>query len=206
MMKNVTLSALLIMAVIFAGSCSKDDDKNPSPEPTPQTVTVIKDLPADPVVEDPDGGRPSGGTGEFTLFRFSDSSIVEISDSAAGKWDIGFQGTTVILNSNIHGSGNVTGQVVKNTLFEDLTTIPGGSFLSDSTSGNVFDGWYEYNMENHTINPNPGFLLVIQTHDDKYVKVKIVSYYKGAPEENLSDAPSRYYTFKYLFLSEENEQ
>lgn len=196
-LKNGILFVLLSSAVLFTASCSKDDNDNPQPKQELQTV-LVKDLPADPTTRDPNTGEVVGGTNKFTFFRFSDSTIVPNSDSASNKWDIGFRGTTIILNSNISGPGNATGQVVKSTL-DALTTAPEGNYLSDSTSGNVFADWYDYNMQEHVITPKPGYILVIHTNDGKYVKMEILSYYKGAPATPTSDDVQRHYTFRYVY-------
>lgn len=199
-LKKGILLALLSSAILFIASCSKNDDDNPKPQQQLQTV-MVKDLPADPHTRDPDTGEPIGGTNKFTFFRFSDSTIVPNSDSASSKWDIGFRGTTIILNSNVSGPGAASGQVVKSTL-EALTKAPERDYLSDSTSGNVFADWYDYNMQKHVITPTPGYILVIHTNDGKYVKMEILSYYKGAPASPTSADASGYYTFRYVYQAD----
>jgi len=48
--------------------------------------------------------------------------------------------------------------------------------------------------------------LVIRTHDDKYAKVEILSYYKDAPAEpdGFVDE-SRFYTFNYVYNPNEGQ-
>ncbi len=199
--RNGILIALLVATVMLALSCSKNKDDSAQPDQTPLAATVIEDLPADPVVEDPDGGRPGAGTNQFTLFRLSDSTIVPNSDSATTKWDIGFRGTSIIINNSIHGPGTTTGLVAANKLFDDLKKAPEGNYRADSASGNTFGGWYNYNSNSHIISPKPGYLFVIHTNEGQYVKLEILSYYKGAPKEVTSEDLSRYYTFKYIINS-----
>ncbi len=195
--KNVMLIALLSTAVLWTASCSKKDDNKPDPANEPLQTVVIKDLPADPHTRDPNTGEVVGGTNQYTLFRFSDSTIVSNTDSASNKWDIGFRGTSVILNSNVNGPGKATGQIIKSTL-DALTSAPKDNYRSDSSSGSVFAEWYHYNMQTHVVSSEPGYILVIHTNDDKYVKMEILSYYKGAPAQPTSDDASGYYTFRYV--------
>ena len=195
--KNGILFALLGTAVLFSTSCSKDDDDKPAPKDPLKTV-VQKNLQADPVSRNPETGEVIGGTNAYTLFRFADSTIVANSDSASDKWDIGFRGTSIILNGGISGPGAVEGQVLSNT-FAAVTEAPETGYAADSESGNVFGEWYNYNMTDHTIHPKPGYVLVLHTADGKYVKVEIISYYEDAPAEPQAEDPSRYYTFRYVY-------
>lgn len=57
-------------------------------------------------------------------------------------------------------------------------------------------GWYNYNPQTHAVTPIPGRTLVVRTADGRYAKVRILSYYKDAPED-VEGAESRYYTFEY---------
>ncbi len=86
---------------------------------------------------------------------------------------------------------------------ENLVQDSTSSYAIPSGSGN---GWYTYaGPPTHLINPTPGKILVIKTHDGKYAKVEILSYYKDAP-----DAPdafvneSRYFTFNYVYQPNDN--
>jgi len=93
---------------------------------------------------------------------------------------------------------------VTNTL-DAVTTIPDiSSFAQDATntyaiptgSGN---GWYNYNSTNNLITPIAGKVFVVKTHDGKYAKMEIISYYKDAPATPDATALSRYYTFRYVY-------
>lgn len=66
-------------------------------------------------------------------------------------------------------------------------------------SGN---GWYNYDPSTHLIMPIPGRTIVVRTADGRFAKMRILSYYKGAPDPgalNPEAHPSRYYTFEYVF-------
>ena len=69
------------------------------------------------------------------------------------------------------------------------------------------NGWYTYQGPPvNLITPTPGKILVFRTHDGKYAKMEILSYYKDAPDspDAYSDE-SRYYTFNYVFQPNEGE-
>lgn len=193
--KNVILLACMVSAVVLASSCSKKKDK-PTPKEPLKTI-LVQDLPADPTTRDPTTGEVIGGTGKFTFFRFSDSSVVAHSDSATTKWDIGIHSTSIILNGGTSGPGNAEGQVVS-SLLEDVTAAPESGYATDGSTGNVFAGWYTYNMTSHVVSPKPGNILIIHTNDGKYVKMEVLSYYKGAPAQPGSGNESGYYTFRYV--------
>ena len=68
-----------------------------------------------------------------------------------------------------------------------------------STNG----GWYE--IKNNAIFPYSDKTLVFKTHNSRYAKVKIVSFYKDAPENiNPFTNKSEYYTFSYTYQPNEN--
>jgi hypothetical protein len=93
---------------------------------------------------------------------------------------------------------------VTNTL-DAVTTIPDiSTFVQDGTntyaiptgSGN---GWYNYNSTTNLITSIAGKVFVVKTHDGKYAKMEIISYYKDAPATPDATALSRYYTFRYVY-------
>jgi hypothetical protein len=154
------------------------------------TEAVISNLPAD----------PEPASGKFTLFSLLSGKQVALADSATNAWDIGFKGTSVILNGGKGRKGKggvymVTGDYkahagpVDETLFavdqsDDDPAIKSGS-------GN---GWYLYNFNTHEIVPDTSKFLVIRTSNGQFARLKMLSYYhtiKGTP---------RYYSFSYILL------
>ena len=78
-----------------------------------------------------------------------------------------------------------------------------GAFAVIGGSGN---GWYNYaGPPTHAISPIPGRVLVIKTHDGKYAKVELLSYYKDAPSVPDLESESRYYTFSYVYNPNEGQ-
>ena len=56
------------------------------------------------------------------------------------------------------------------------------------------------------VSPLPGKILVFRTHDGKYAKVEILSYYQDNPTspDGFAD-PARYYTFNYVYNPNDGE-
>ncbi|MNG27898.1 hypothetical protein D3C84_1130750 [compost metagenome] len=56
-------------------------------------------------------------------------------------------------------------------------------------------------MNSHIISPIAGKVFVIKTHDGKYAKFEILSYYKGAPvtPDPLKTEDTGFYTFNFAY-------
>ncbi|HET9744822.1 MAG TPA: HmuY family protein [Chitinophagaceae bacterium] len=203
------LIALTALTGILLASCDKDD------VPAPVTVQTksVNNLPADTIVGISSMGQPYG-SGKYTLYSLETNAVIANTDSATAKWDIGFRGTTIIINGGNSGPG-AGGAFVYTGTFSDLKTIPVDStFRVDNAptsyairtgSGN---GWYNYNGATQLITPIPGRILVVRTATGKYAKIEIQNYYKGGvtPDATASDnvklTTQRYYTFRYSYQSD----
>lgn len=159
----------------------------------------VENLPADPdTTSGP--GRPQG-YGRYTFFDLRDSTVVLRSpndnraDSASTEWDIAVQSVDVIVNGASKGPGQ--GAVYTATkAFQNVTEV-----ATDSLNEYTVEDWYSYNANgNNIVRPKPGRTIVVRTADgESYAKIRILSYYKGAPDNPAeSDAESRYYTFEYV--------
>jgi hypothetical protein len=167
-------------------------------------ATTITNLEADPATGyDPNTGQPIGTTGKYKLFSFKTGATVLNTDSATSNWDVGFRGTTIIVNSGTSGPGTASAQVVEG-IFDEYFTAPGDGYKVDGTtkaiptgSGN---GWYNASATQPTIiSPIAGRIIVIKTSEEKYAKLEILSYYKDAPPNPTGTEPARYYTFRYVY-------
>ena len=69
-------------------------------------------------------------------------------------------------------------------------------------SGN---GWYNYEgPPTHLITPIAGRTLIFKTHNGRYAKMEIQSYYKNAPESpNAFTDEAQVYTFNYTYQPNE---
>lgn len=188
-------AVILLFSVLTFAACDEDDEK-----PVVQLeATTVADL-------------NSVSTKNFTLFSFAEGAIVTNTDSATTKWDIGFRGTTIILNSGTSGPGNAAGQTVSG-IFEEILEAPADGYAVDGTTKAIVGsgGWYTYTGDaptgpKHAILPNAGKILILKTADGKYVKMEILSYYQGNPNTttaefaDLATRPaSRYYTFRFIY-------
>lgn len=201
MFKSITFKSMLVLTIgCLLISCSNDDNSTPAPASL-QTKTFTN------LYAPQTGGQGQPVGGAFTKFSFSQNTTV-----TDDSWDIAFRGTTIIVNGGTTigitdeptrmGIGAVS--IVSNTL-NAVTTVPNPeTFLQDATntyaiptgSGN---GWYNYNSTTNMITPIAGKILVIKTHDGKYAKMEIISYYKDAPANPDATALTRYFTFNYVY-------
>lgn len=129
---------------------------------------------------------------------FNLTSGKKVADASA-DWDIAFNRTTVMVNGGSSGRGNVAAALLDDTSFEKITKRPDTGFKTDSEAEKAIptgsgNGWYEYNMADHSINPIPGRILIIKTSAGNYVKLEILSYY------NKSNYNPANYSFRYSFL------
>lgn len=212
-MKKSYLFFIIVGAALIGTSCSQDGDPGPNKntqQPTPASTAIVYNLPADPATAYTNTGAPIGTTGKFKLFSFSTGQAVPNSDSLTNKWDVGFRGTTLIVNG---GSGRigVGGVKIISEIFDNVSEAPQEGYLTDGDgtyaiptgSGN---GWYNYNAQAGTIIPIAGKVLVFRTGEGKFSKMEILSYYKDAPANPTQQSPGRYYTFRYSFQPDGTRQ
>ena len=208
-MKTNLITLSVISATLFLTSCDKEE----VPAPVTIQTKIVNNLQADTIIGRTSMGQPYG-SGKYTLYSLESNKVIDNTDSATTKWDIGFRGTTIITNGGNSGPGTGAAFVYVGT-YSDLATIPTDStFRADNAptsyaiktgSGN---GWYSYNGATQLITPIPGRILVIRTATGKYAKIEIQNYYKGGvtPDATASDndklMKQRYYTFRYTFQSD----
>ena len=96
-----------------------------------------------------------------------------------------------LMDTNYNGTIESLSAVDTNSFEQDAT----GDLAIETGSGN---GWYNYCPPGvcTPVGISPlNNIIVVRTRDNKYAKVKIISYYKDG--DNTSD--SRYYTFDYVY-------
>ncbi|TXN38356.1 hypothetical protein FVB32_08695 [Flagellimonas hymeniacidonis] len=183
----------------------------------PSSFTVLSNLVAETMsnlAAPQTGGQGEPVGGPFAKFSFETGAITD----SETDWDIAFRGTSIAINGGAvtgttdeparNGSG---GAAIENGIFSEVTSAVGLSFAEDADGafaipGGSDNGWYNYNPSTFTISPIPGKVLVIRTHDGKYAKVEILSYYRDAPAQpDPFVDESRVYTFKYVYNPNEGE-
>jgi hypothetical protein len=193
------LKLSILTVVLFTASCNSNDD-------TPAAIVLETKTVSNLAAPQTGGqGQPVGGA--FAKFSFSENAIV-----TNDNWDIAFRGTTIIVNGgakigitdepNRTGTGAVS--IVSGTL-SGVTTIPtAGTFAQDAASTYAVptgsgNGWYSYNQTTNIISPIAGKVFVVKTHDGKYAKFEILSYYKDAPAAPDANSVARSFTFKFVY-------
>ena len=205
--KSILSIFLIALLAAFFTACKKSD-----PTPVVLTATTFKNLAADPPSGgyNPANGQPIGVTKKFTFFSFKTGAIVANADSASVKWDIGFNGTIIIVNSSTSGPG-AAGAIVQTGIFDEITTAPDAGYLQDNKNSTTAkyailtgsgNGWYNYSQATNIVSPIAGRVLIFKTADSKYAKMEILSYYQDAPVTPTSTTKDRYYTFRYIYQAD----
>lgn len=208
-MRRFSIVAGMVIALFAIQSCEKNETGEP-------VVTIkqskVNDLPADTIVALVNG-QPVG-VGKYTFFSFETNAVVPASDSASTKWDLGFRGSTIIVNAGNSGPGKGGAFVFVGT-FDELKKVPIDSTFRIDNAPSAYAiptgsnrGWFVYNPQANLLTPIPGRVLVIKTALGKYAFVEILNYYKGGvtPAITASDdiklRTQRFFTFRYAYQSD----
>jgi hypothetical protein len=156
------LSILSLITIVAFASCKKDSNDTPSTS-VAGTKTISVNF---------------SSASNYTLFRFSDSSVVANTDSATNKWDFGLRFTTFIVNSNAGGPG-AGGAILANGTFDATPTAPTTGYAYDTTATQraIKDGsWYAYNPTTHAFSPQAGKVFIFKTADGAhYAKMELLA-------------------------------
>lgn len=160
MVKNHIFQKVSLFAIsmgLLFSSCSKDE-KELDETASKQEVVAVKDL----------NGLDKGGV-YFSLEKNRET------EESAIDWDIKITGTTI-------GFGNgAVGQLVEGVL-DSYHTAPTEGYSNSGIAGN--NTYYVntlYNTPQHAILMKPGVLILVKTSKGNYVKMEMLSYYKGNP-------------------------
>jgi hypothetical protein len=193
-MKSIQKFIFTVVIFTFLFSCSNSDEPTPV---VPLEATLVEDLAAPNDLID----RTTGQIIEerpFQYFSLEENALV----SENQDWDLAFKGTTIRVNS----AKNVSAAIV-NGIFEEITEVPASALFTTDTETTFAiptgsgSGWYNYNSATFTVTPIPGRVILVKTTDENYVKMEIISYYKGNPpveQINPMTTPSAHYTFRYI--------
>jgi len=185
---------------IFLISCTED-----APVIIPMEAMIINNLHA-PTTSSP--GQPAAG--KFVKFSFSEQKIVE-----DDNWDIALRGTTILVNGGFSGSSDepsrsgLGGGYVETGNYGSIKSIDESKVKQDSESEKAIPigsgkGWYDYDFQSHVITPRAGRTLIFKTHNGRYAKMMITSYYKDSPDvPNALLHESQYYSFNYTYQPNE---
>jgi len=183
-----------VTAVMFVfTACDGGDDPMPI---VPVETQLVEDFEAPNDVID----RATGTIVEERPFQYY--SLEQNREVTEGDdWDLAFKGTTIRVNA----SKNVSAAIVTG-VFDQLESVPASATFATDTDTEFAiptgggNGWYNYNPALNTITPIPGRVILVQTVEGNYVKMEILSYYKGNPpvaEIDPLTTPSAHYTFRF---------
>jgi len=192
-MKTIKSIFLISLVSLIVTSCTSNDIEL-EPVIAKQVLNIYAPVTTDYTV------NPPSEAGVFTKFSFATGTVV-----TDDTWDIAFRGTTILVNGGVKvglsdepsktGIGSLS--LVTGT-FGEILNAPIDSEFKQDQSGILAlpkSTWYSYNPQNHLISAVAGKVLVIKTHNDHYVKMEILSYYK----DQDTSMDSRYYSFNYVY-------
>ncbi len=206
-MKTIKILFLLTLFVVLSSCNSNDDSTSVN---LPVEVEFIQNLHAPQ-----EGGQGQPVYGEFTKFNFKTGQTT----SSDTDWDIALRGTIVLVNggeiTGIDDEPNRTGNAaayIANGTMESITSVDVSRLREDAINAQAIPtgsgtGWYIYaGPPTHLITPIAGKILVFKTHDGKYTKMEILSYYKDAPANpDAFQDFDKYYTFNYVYQPNEGD-
>ena len=197
-MKMKKIYTLLISLLML--SCGDDD-----PVLEPIEAMIVTNLEA---MTTSGPGQPPAG--DFVKFSFAKQTTVEGDD-----WDIAFRATTILVNGGFSGasdepnrSGMAAGYVAVGN-YGSIISVEESLLVQDSETAKAIptgdgNGWYNYDPQTYLITPIAGRTLVFKTHNGRYAKMQIMSYYKDAPEvPNSFSSQGQTYTFSYTYQPNE---
>ena len=191
---------LLLLTLLFV-SCGDDD-----PVLEPIEAMIVTNLEAKTTSEP---GQPISG--DYVKFSFEKQTVVEGDD-----WDVAFRATTILVNGGFaaaddepNRTGIAAGYVAVGA-YGSINNVDESLLKQDSESAYAVptgsgNGWYNYEgPPTHLITPIAGRTLIFKTHNGRYAKMEIQSYYKNAPESpNAFADEAQVYTFNYTYQPNE---
>lgn len=198
MNNNLFLFVMGLFIALNFSSCSNDDD---TVQPKPTVTKKVENLYAPQ-----EGGRGEPITGDFVKFSFEKGTTV-----TDNNWDVAFRGSSIIVNGGVKKEESEpartgeAGVYVADGTMASLKSANINSFQQDSATTLAipsFNTWADYTgAPRHAVVPKAGKILVFKTHDGKYAKMEILSYYKDSPAvpDYREGHQSRYYTFNYVY-------
>jgi len=202
-MNTLKTIKLFALAILFIGlnSCNSDDEENQQSGNLEAKRIENFEAPGD--VMDFTTNPPT--VAEVRPFRyFSFSEGIEVEETA--NWDIAFKGSLIKVNGGVSGDAQAEATVVTG-IFNEIDSVPDtatfNTDVADTDSSVSYaipygsgNGWYTFNMDTHLYSPIPGKVILIKTHDGKYAKMEILSYYKDLESTIVNGG---YYTFNYVY-------
>jgi hypothetical protein len=179
------LLSLWIVVLCLVG-CSSEGGSSDDPtaaiyQPTPPQPQAVGKQLVGPIVYTVDARSRD----VWMYFDFARGSVVAVQEPKTDAWDLTFQRYVIKTNG---GHTNPTGQGALLSLgerdFAAVTKVPEkAEFISDVHPKNrpasynpVMGKWFNYSYLANVLAPKP-FVYLVRTHDGKYAKMRLLSYY-----------------------------
>ena len=179
------LLSLWIVVLCLVG-CSSERGRSDDPtaatyQPTPPQPQAVGAQLVGPIVYTVDARSRD----VWMYFDFARGSVVAVQEPKTDAWDLTFQRYVIKTNG---GQTNPTGHGALLSLgerdFAAVTKVPDkAEFLSDIHPKNrpasynpVMEKWFNYSYLANVLAPKP-FVYLVRTHDGKYAKMRLLSYY-----------------------------
>jgi HmuY protein len=179
------LLSLWIVVLCLVGCSSErgssDDPTVATYQPTPPQPQAVGAQLVGPIVYTVDARSRD----VWMYFDFARGSVVAVQEPKTDAWDLTFQRYVIKTNG---GQTNPTGHGALLSLgerdFAAVTKVPDkAEFLSDIHPKNrpasynpVMEKWFNYSYLANVLAPKP-FVYLVRTHDGKYAKMRLLSYY-----------------------------
>jgi len=179
------LIGLWIVVLLLVGCSTEmvnsDDPTAATYQPTPPQPQAVGARLVGPIVYTVDARSRD----VWMYFDFARGSVVAVQDPKTDTWDLTFQRYVMKTNG---GQTNPTGQGALLSLrerdFAAVTKVPDkAEFISDvhpknrpSSYNPVLEKWFNYSYLANVLAPKP-LVYLVRTHDSKYVKMRLLSYY-----------------------------
>ncbi len=203
-MHNLKIRYISILAAAFILSSCSDNTTGADDELISEIeVQTVEDLHAPFDRENPEASA-------FVLFNLRTGETVDNDQAESDNWDIGFRGTSIIVNSGSSGPGSA-GAIMLDVAFDEVEIAPSEGYRQDSDNEPAITGsggWYTYTGEGNppraVISHDDTTIILITADNKHYVKLNIMSYYKGNPDYNTEEfanfrtrPESQFFTFQY---------
>jgi hypothetical protein len=173
--------SVVLLAGCSAESLSRDDPASVTYQPTPPQPQAVGARLVGPTIYTVDARSKD----VQMYFDFARGSVVAVQDPKTDSWDLMFQRYTIKTNG---GDTNPAGQGALLSLdghdLSAVTKVPEkAEFVSDihpknrpSSYNPVSAKWFNYSYLANVLAPKP-LVYLVRTHDGKYAKMRILSYY-----------------------------
>ena len=172
---------LLLLVGCSGRTVSQDDPSAATYQPTPPQPQDVGPRLVGPIIYTIEARSRD----VWMYFDFARGSVVAIQDPKTAAWDLTFQRYVIKTNG---GHTNPTAQGALLNLgerdFAAVTKVPDkAEFVSDvhpknrpSSYNPAIEKWFDYSYIANVLAPR-AIVYIVRTHDGKYAKMRILSYY-----------------------------